>query len=202
MKPDGPCIAMTFDDGPEGIHTPRLLDFAAQRRIRLTFFVLGIKVAREPDIARRIVAEGHEIGNHSWSHANFTEISQETVRDELQKTDSAILQKAGIKTRLMRPPYGSITEAQCAWIKKEFGYRIVSWNVDPRDWKDRDPEVVAHRILGDARAGSIILCHDIHASTIDAMPGVFDHLLRRGFKFATVSELLDGHPGAFVKSVT
>ena len=185
---------MTFDDGPDGARTPRLLDLAAQRQIRLTFFLLGMKVAGEPDIARRIVAEGHEIGNHSWSHPNLSEISEETVRDELRKTDDAIIRETGIRPKLMRPPFGAITKNQSAWIEKEYGYRITWWDVDPRDWKDRDPEIVARRILSDARAGSIILCHDIHTSTIDAMPKVFDDLLRRGFKFATVSELLDGQP--------
>jgi peptidoglycan/xylan/chitin deacetylase (PgdA/CDA1 family) len=79
MTADSPLIAMTFDDGPDGTRTPRLLDLAAQRPIRLTFFLLGIKVAREPDIARRIAAEVHEIGNHSWSHPNFTELSGELL---------------------------------------------------------------------------------------------------------------------------
>ena len=200
MTADGPLIALTFDDGPKRTNTPRLLDLAAQRRIRLTFFLVGSQVARKPDIARRIAAEGHEIGNHSWSHPNFTELSEEAVRDELRKTDDAIVRETGIKPRLMRPPFGAITKAQWDWIEKDFGYRIAWWHVDSRDWKDRDPEVVAHRILGDAREGSIILCHDIHASTVDAMPEVFDGLLQRGFKFATVSELLGRRPGAFVKA--
>src|SRR5436190_18610007 len=107
---DGPYIAMTFDDGPHATITPKLLEMAAQRHIKLTFFVLGECVEQNPDVLRREVAEGHEIGNHSWSHPNLAKRSDADVRSQLQRTEDLIEKTAGIKPKLMRPPYGELTK--------------------------------------------------------------------------------------------
>ena len=187
---DGPFIAMTFDDGPNKTLTPKLLDLLASHHMKATFFVVGENAAEYPDIMKRAVREGHEIGNHSWSHPNLGKMSDESVRRELKRTDEAITSAIGTRTTLMRPPYGSITARQKRWIHDEFGYRIILWDVDPLDWKRPGPSVVCSRILKETRAGSIVLAHDIHASTIEAMPATFDQLQAKGFKFVTVSELL------------
>jgi peptidoglycan/xylan/chitin deacetylase (PgdA/CDA1 family) len=187
---DGPYIAMTFDDGPHQTLTPKLLDLAAQKKIKLTFFVLGENVERHPEILKRAVAEGHEIGDHTWSHPNLAKSSQEKVRSELQRTDDLIRQTVGFRPKIMRPPYGSLSAKQREWVHETFGYNVILWDVDPLDWKEPGPAIVARRIISQARPGSIILSHDIHAQTIEAMPGVFDALLAKGFKFVTVSELL------------
>jgi peptidoglycan/xylan/chitin deacetylase (PgdA/CDA1 family) len=187
---DGPYIAMTFDDGPHATNTPELLEMAAKRHIKLTFFVLGECVEQNPDVLRREVAEGHEIGNHSWSHPNLAKLSDEGVRTQLQRTEDIIVKTAGIKTKLMRPPYGELTKRQRILVNHEFGYKVILWDVDPLDWKRPGSDVVAQRIIAGARPGSIILSHDIHPPTIVAMPQVFDALLAKGFKFVTVSELL------------
>ena len=187
---DGPHIAMTFDDGPHATNTPKLLEMAAKRHIKLTFFVLGECVEQNPTVLQREVAEGHEIGNHSWSHPNLAKLSDEAVHSQLQRTEDIIVKTAGVKPKLMRPPYGELTKRQRIWVNHDFGYKVILWDVDPLDWKRPGPNVVAQRIIAGARPGSIILSHDIHPPTIAAMPQVFDALLAKGFKFVTVSELL------------
>jgi len=187
---DGPYIALTFDDGPNATLTPKLLDLLAARHLKATFFVVGQNAADHPEVLKRAVREGHEIGNHSWSHPNLGKMSDEAVRRELQKTEDAIVAAIGRKPTLMRPPYGSITARQKKWIHEEFGYRIILWDVDPLDWKRPGPSVVTARILKETRAGSIVLSHDIHPPTIEAMPATFDQLMKKGFKSVTVTELL------------
>ena len=187
---DGPYIAMSFDDGPSATLTPKLLDLLATRHIKVTFFVIGENVAEHPEIVARAAREGHEIGNHSWSHPNFGKMSQESVRSQLQRTDDAIKNATGERPTLMRPPYGSITDREKHWIHDEFGYRIILWDVDPYDWKRPGPAVVRNRILKETRPGSIVLSHDIHPGTIEAMPSTIDALEAKGFKFVTVSELI------------
>ena len=192
---DGPYIAMTFDDGPHATNTPKLLEMAAKRHIKLTFFVLGQCVEQNPEVLRREVAEGHEIGNHSWSHPNLAKLSDDAVRNQLQRTEDVILKTTGVKPKLMRPPYGELTKRQRIWVNHDFGYKVILWDVDPLDWKRPGPDVVARRIIAATRPGSIILSHDIHPPTIEAMPEVFDTLLAKGFKFVTVSELLAMNKG-------
>jgi peptidoglycan/xylan/chitin deacetylase (PgdA/CDA1 family) len=187
---DGPCIALTFDDGPHVTNTTRLLDMLAQRHVKATFFVVGENVVQYPDIMKRIVAEGHEIGNHSWSHPNLEKMPDDKVRSQLRRTQDAILQTAGVKTDLLRPPYGAFSQRQRYWANAEFGFKTILWSVDPLDWKKPGLAVVMQRILSQTRPGGIILAHDIHPQTVAAMPATLDALLGRGYKFVTVSELL------------
>ena len=187
---DGPYIAMTFDDGPSASLTPKLLDILAAHQIKATFFVIGENVAEHPEIVARAAREGHEIGNHSWSHPNFGKMSDDGVRSQLQRTDDAIKSATGARPTLLRPPYGSITAREKRWIHDQFGYQIILWDVDPYDWKRPGPSVVRNRILKETRPGSIVLSHDIHPGTIEAMPSTFDALEAKGFKFVTISELI------------
>jgi peptidoglycan-N-acetylglucosamine deacetylase len=187
---DGPYVAMTFDDGPSAKLTPKLLDLLAARHIKATFFLIGQNAAENPEIVARAAREGHEIANHSWSHPNLAKMSDDGVRGQLRKTDDAIRSAIGNGATLLRPPYGSISARQKKWINQEFGYKIVLWDVDPLDWRRPGSSVVCNRIAKMTRAGSIILAHDIHPGTIDAMPCVLDQLQAKGFKFVTVSELI------------
>lgn len=187
---DGPYIAMTFDDGPSQKLTPRLLDILAAHSIKATFFVIGQNVVDHPELVQRAAREGHEIGNHTWSHPNLGRMSDEGARRELQKTDDAIKSAAGVRPTLMRPPYGSITAHEKKWIHDEFGYQIILWDVDPYDWKRPGPTAVCNRIVKQTRPGSIVLSHDIHPGTIEAMPATLAQLEAKGFKFVTVSQLI------------
>ena len=186
----GPYIAITFDDGPHSQNTPRLLDMLRARNIKATFFVVGRNVDLYPGITRQIVAEGHEIASHTYTHRLLTKLGDDQVRQELDKTRDAIVRATGVQPRVMRPPYGALLQRQREWVHAEYGYPTILWSVDPNDWQRPGSSVVCARILSQTTAGGIILAHDIHAGTIDAMPATLDGLLRKGFKFVTVSQLL------------
>lgn len=190
VRNDGNFIALTFDDGPHPKNTPRLLDILRQRNIRATFYVIGNSVKLYPEIARRIVAEGHEIGNHTYNHPNLTKLSNASVRKELDTTRDAIIKATGVRPRTMRPPYGALRTNQRQMIHSEYGYPTILWNVDPLDWKRPGTAVVKSRILSGTKSGSIVLAHDLHSTTVDAMPTTLDALLAKGFRFVTVSQLL------------
>lgn len=185
-----PYVAMTFDDGPHPQNTPRLLDILRARNIKATFYVIGQNVDRYPAIVRRIVSEGHEIGNHTYTHRKLTSLGESEVRSEMKKTQDAIVRAAGVKPRTMRPPYGALNQSQRQMIFNEFGYPTILWSVDPEDWRRPGVGVVTSRILSGANNGAIILAHDLHAPTVDAMPGTLDGLLRKRLQFVTVSQLL------------
>jgi len=187
---DGPYIALTFDDGPNQKLTPRLLDLLAEHHIHVTFFVLGENAEQHPEILQRAAREGHEIGNHSWSHPNLVKLSEENVRSQIKRTEELITNITGSRPAVFRPPYGSLTTHQKHFIHDELGYEIILWDVDPLDWKEPGPSVVSNRILKETRPGSIVLSHDIHAQTIQAMPATLTELEAKGFKFVTVSQLL------------
>jgi peptidoglycan-N-acetylglucosamine deacetylase len=187
---DGPYIAMTFDDGPSPETTPRLLDILKQRNIKATFFMIGQNAERNPEIVKRILADGHEIGNHSWTHPQLAKLPDERVTEEITKTQNAITNASGYTPKLLRPPYGSITGRQKEWIENQFGLSVILWSVDPFDWKRPGASVIQQRILAGARPGAIILSHDIHKQTVDSMPATLDALAAKGFKFVTVSQLI------------
>ncbi|MFT5883074.1 MAG: peptidoglycan/xylan/chitin deacetylase (PgdA/CDA1 family) [Crocinitomicaceae bacterium] len=183
-------IALTFDDGPNPAHTPRLLDMLRRRNVKATFYVIGERAANHPDIIRRIVTEGHEVGNHTWTHPNLKKLSDDGVRRELNKTRDAIVRACGVQPRTMRPPYGAMFQKQREWVYREYGYPTVLWDVDPLDWKKPGSSVVAQRLISGARNGSILLVHDLHGSSVDAIPQTIDTLLRQGYQFVTVSQLI------------
>jgi len=190
---EGPYIAITFDDGPNPTQTPRLLKMLKDRGIKATFFCLGECVAQSPEVAKQIVAEGHEIANHSWSHPSLSKMSEAAVKDQLDRTHNVIKQTTGVTLTLMRPPYGNFTVKQRAWANAVWNYKIILWDVDSLDWKHRTPAKTESFIMAATKKGSIILCHDIHKTTVDAMPATLDALTAKGFKFVTVTELMKMH---------
>ncbi len=183
-------VAITFDDGPHPQNTPRLLDMLRARNVKATFYVIGRSVDLHPGVVRRTVAEGHEIANHSHTHRLMTQLSDAEVRNEMQRCEDAIGRAAGVRPRTMRPPYGGLAQRQRELVHAEFGYPTILWNVDPLDWKRPGPSVVAQRMIAGATPGGILLAHDLHSQTVDAMPATLDGLLRQGYKFVTVSQLI------------
>ena len=163
------------------------------RKVKATFFCLGQCVAQSPEVAKQIVEEGHEIANHSWSHPQLSKMGEAAVKDELDRAHNVIKQTTGVTPTLMRPPYGAFTTKQRTWANALWDYKIILWDVDSLDWKHRTPAKTESIIMKETKNGSIILCHDIHKTTIDAMPATLDALLAKGFKFVTVSELLKMH---------
>lgn len=186
----GKFIAITFDDGPHPENTPRLLDILRARNIKATFYVIGRSVDLYPQIVRRTVAEGHEIGNHTYTHRLLSKLGDSEVRTELSRTNDAVLRAAGVRVKTMRPPYGGLQQRQRELVHSEFGFPTILWSVDPLDWKRPGPSVVTSRILSNTTPGGIVLAHDLHSQTVDAMPATLDGLLRKGFQFVTVSQLI------------
>jgi len=177
------CVALTFDDGPS-FYTEGLLDTLDEHGVKATFFVLGTQVRIQSETLLRMFQEGHQIGNHTWDHPNLTQIGDDQIREQLKLTDDLITQIIGVPTPFLRPPYGAYNDRVLA----ASALPIIFWSVDPLDWKDRDAEVVASRII-DAPIGAIILAHDIHKSTVAAVPAIIAALKARGIHFVTVSEL-------------
>jgi peptidoglycan-N-acetylglucosamine deacetylase len=175
---------LTFDDGPHPKHTPALLDWLKANKIRATFFVLGSNVQRYPELARRIVQEGHSIGNHSWSHANFGRLSDTKARGEIRRTHDAIVKACGRAPTAFRPPYGILNQRQRAWIQREFGYRVVLWDIDTEDWKLGSTSAIAGRITQGLRSdrANVILAHDIHPRILPVLQMLLPRLRADGFK--------------------
>ncbi len=186
----GPYVALTFDDGPHPENTVRLLKMLKDRGMKATFFCVGQRVADHPAVAKRIVEEGHEIGNHSWSHKVLSAMTDAAVARDLERTDQAIRKATGVSPKLMRPPYGAFTDRQRDWAHRKWGYSITLWDVDSNDWRNPSAAYARSRILQGTGPGSIVLSHDIHKSTVDGLPKTLDALKAKGFKFVTVSELL------------
>jgi peptidoglycan/xylan/chitin deacetylase (PgdA/CDA1 family) len=151
---------------------------------------VGQRVSYYPKIINRIVNEDHELGNHSWEHKNFLSIDSNAVRRSLNKTHKLVLKTTGKKMKLVRPPYGAFNNRIRRIAQNELGYKIIMWDVDPLDWKKPGTIKVRNRIVNGAHSGSIILAHDIHTSTVNAIPTVIDRLKAKGYQFVTVSRLL------------
>ncbi|MEI8309624.1 MAG: polysaccharide deacetylase family protein [Verrucomicrobiota bacterium] len=187
---EGPYIALTFDDGPHPTLTPKLLDILKEKGVKATFFVLGQCVAANPAVLQRAAAEGHEIGNHSWDHKALPKGGGAGVASEIDQTNAAIQSATGKKPTLVRPPYGATTASITKRLNEEYGLKVIMWDVDPLDWKVRNSAHVKAEILKSTKPGSIVLSHDIHPTTVDAMAETIDALKEKGFKFVTVSELI------------
>jgi peptidoglycan-N-acetylglucosamine deacetylase len=186
-----PVVAMTFDDGPHPTLTPKLLDILKERNIKCTFFVIGSSARAYPQIIRRILAEGHEIANHTYTHCNLPTRTDAQIRSELQQSEDALVAAANYRPHLIRPPYGAINQRIKQLMFTEFGYSTIMWSVDPQDWRRPGVAAVTSRLVNGAHPGAIMLAHDIHPPTIQAMPSMFDQLLAKGYRFVTVSQLLN-----------
>ncbi len=187
---DGPYVALTFDDGPDATTTPQLLDILKEKGVKATFFVLGQRVEANPAIVARAAAEGHEIGNHSYDHKFFTRIGLDGVKSQIERTNAAIEAATGKKPTLVRPPYGNTDPEISRLLNANYGMTIVLWDVDPLDWKIFDSANITSEVLKNVRPGSIVLSHDVHATTVRSVANTIDGLRAKGFQFVTVSELI------------
>jgi len=180
---------LTFDDGPHPVHTPALLDWLKEHQIKATFFVLGQNAKRYPELVKRIAAEGHEIGNHTWSHVKLTTAKPEVLRSEIKRTHDLIVSLTGKPPVSFRPPYGALTIAQRRVVEKEFGYHIVRWTADSFDWKPRSSDAVVKRLRLSVKPGAIILAHDIHPRILPALETLYAEWTRRGLKAVPLSNM-------------
>jgi peptidoglycan-N-acetylglucosamine deacetylase len=194
-KVTGAYISITFDDGPHAALTPRLLNILGDHGVHATFFLEGKKVKTFPKIVERICNDGHAIGNHTFTHPDLTSLPDEVVLEEITRTQGAIADAARFTPWLFRPPYGDLTERQRELVERKLALKAIGWSVDPEDWNDPGPAVVTDRILhGWAKSpgafhGAIILCHDTHAGTVEAMPKTLADLKGQGYRFLTIDEL-------------
>ncbi|HIS51899.1 MAG TPA: polysaccharide deacetylase family protein [Candidatus Onthomonas avicola] len=179
-------VALTFDDGPHPGTTDVLLDGLRERNAHATFFLIGEEIAGREDLVRRMQTEGHQVGNHTWSHVRLNG-TQAAITEEIQKTEAVLEEVLGEGTYWLRPPYGLVS----ADAEKTVDVPMVKWSVDPRDWESRDAGKVAQVILANVQPNSIILLHDIYQTSVDAALEVIDTLHQEGYQFVTVEELLD-----------
>lgn len=177
-------VALTFDDGPHEIYTVAILDALRDAKAKATFFLVGEKAAKYPEIVRRICADGHEIGNHTWSHEILT---PDNIGEQLEKTSQILAQLVNRVPKLVRAPHGKISQDLALVVWKESRARFVHWSVDPQDWRENLPALdIAGRILHNLHSGDIVLCHDNREHTVEAMKIVLN---RSDCSFVTSSEL-------------
>ena len=193
-------VALTFDDGPHPVFTNELLDLFKEKGIKATFFVTGKNIEKHNNIINRMIAEGHELGNHSYSHNNLIFKKKNKIKEEIQKTDS-LLRELGVKGDIhFRPPFGRLLFAASA-VLASLNKKVIMWNVPTKDFKENDPNVILKRIYKRIKPGSIIVLHDSGVErpgkridrivTITVVKKLIDELLKKGYKFRTVSELIE-----------
>ena len=186
------AIALTFDDGPHPKYTPRILDILDKYDIKATFFFIGQNIVYYRDTAKMVYERGHEIGNHTYDHTIISKCSPEKVEEEISENDRMITSINGIGSSLFRPPQGSYRKSDLDIINK-LGYRTVLWSLDTEDWKHTSPERIYRYVTGNIKDGDIILFHDYISgenTTIPALEILIPELLREGYRFVTVSELI------------
>lgn len=189
-------VALTFDDGPDNNYTSDIMDILKEYKVHATFFVVGLQVVKYPEMAKRIVDEGHTIGNHSWSHKDLTKLTSIARDEEINKTQQAIKEATGIVPELMRAPYGAISDAVLKSIHNE-NMKHVYWTVDTRDWAGTAVADMHENVLANTDVGGIILMHSFGgrrnaiAHTIKLLPSLIEDLTAKGYEFVTVDELIE-----------
>ena len=185
-KKNRKVVALTFDDGPNPATTNQALDTLSKYGIKATFFVLGKNVSGNEEILKRMKSDGHVIGNHSWSHPVLSKLSLDEAKKQITDTEDALTKVLGSSFKLMRPPYGAITDD----IRNSLDLSFIMWDVDSLDWKSKNEASILTEIQRQVKNGSIILMHDIHVETVNALPKVIDYLKEQGYEFVTVPEML------------
>ena len=182
----GKYLAITFDDGPHKTNTVKLLDILKEEDVKATFYVLGNRAEVYPEIVRRAYEEGHEIGNHSYSHKQLNTLSDSELDYQIETTNEIIEKITGQVPKTIRPPFGEIDKEQ----KKNYNQAFVYWNVDPEDWKYKDPDKITTDILEAVHNGKdVILLHDLYQTSVEAAGNVIRQLKEEGYQFVTRSEL-------------
>lgn len=188
-------VALSFDDAPDRNYTAQILDVLKREHVKATFFIVGRRAERYPEMVHRIQREGHAIGNHSYSHANLPKLKKAAFRLQIRLADQVLQQLIGYQPVIVRPPYGNVNEPQLRWLIGQHR-KIVNWNVDSLDWKSLPPKKIVTNILMDIRPGAIILQHagggrgEELSGTIKALPQIIHTLRADGMRFVTIPEML------------
>jgi peptidoglycan/xylan/chitin deacetylase (PgdA/CDA1 family) len=195
VQTDQKVIALTFDDGPDPVETNAILDLLNRYGARSTFFVIGKRVKQFPEVVQRVIGEGHEVANHTYSHVFFhLPSSKRIVREEIERTEQAIIEASGRRTYLFRPP-GGIYDETIIQVSNEMGLVPImwSWHQDTEDWNRPGVRHIINKVLNNVRGGDIILFHDHvegKTQTVAALEVILPELQKRGYKMVPVSELL------------
>jgi len=186
-----PILALTFDDGPSQDTTPLLLAGLRERGVQVTFFILGTRAAKAPDIVLMAYEDGHALGGHSYDHRSyFTKLNTSSLQTQLQKTDDIIANITGEKPPiLLRPPYGAIN----ASVAQQTAKANILWSIDPRDWETRDSEIIYSYIIENAQDGGVVILHDIYPTTVEGTLKAIDKLLAKGWIFVTIPQLYEAY---------
>ena len=186
---DEKIIALTFDDGPHPVHTPRVLDVLKQYDVRATFFVIGKHISGNEDILKQIQAEGHQTGNHSFAHKNtFPFLGAKKMADDLMQCEQAIRRVTGFPTKWFRPPFG-VTNPNVAKAVKIRGYKVAGWSIRSLDTVKSDKEKVIRRIVSRLRPGAVVLLHDHLPNTPYVLEKTIQQAKKRGYDFVTMEQL-------------
>ena len=185
INPDRMMVALTFDDGPDPVNTNRILDVLEENNSRATFFVMGYKVDSCQDEIRRAYEMGCQIGNHTYNHPDLTKISGDDVIWQVQHTNELLTEVIGEPAELVRPPYGAVNNQ----VLNTIGTPAILWSIDTLDWKTKDPEQIVPAVLDNVKDGDIILLHDVHSTTADAVEIIVPALKEMGYQLVTVEEL-------------
>lgn len=194
-------VALTFDDGPSGRFTRRLLAGLEERQVQATFLLCGYRLEIYPDLAKQIHDAGHEIGLHGYSHKDMAKLSRKELLQEIR--DTRALLPEGCEAEFLRPPGGSGTPL-LEQVAQQEGLALLLWSVDPRDWAVHDAAAVEAAVVSQVQDGDVILLHDLSDSSVDAALSIIDRLHEDGFRFVTVSKLAalrggDPQPGKIYK---
>ena len=187
-------IALTFDDGPHPKKTPKILDLLSEFGIHATFFMIGQNIEYYPRVAKRIISEGHEIGNHTYSHPRLTKAQKGCLTEEMISCERSMQEILGCGSSIFRPPEG-IVDADVRRVASDMGYNVILWSVDTRDWAGTSTEDIVSNVIANVHPGDIILMHDYTGNkchTIDALRLLLPKLSEKGYNFVTVSELISG----------
>jgi peptidoglycan/xylan/chitin deacetylase (PgdA/CDA1 family) len=186
--PSSKNIALTFDDGPYAMTNTQLLDLLKLHHIRATFFVIGRDVQMQPELTRRIVADGHELGNHSFTHRSFVTLDKKQIQEELERNDQLIASLTGVHSRIMRPPGGKLDNDRMQFVQK-LGYSVIFDNDNPGDWREDNPLREYNFTMFHCINNAVVLLHSGRQVTIKALPTMLDAWQRKGYHFVTISEL-------------
>lgn len=186
-------IALTFDDGPHPKETNQILDVLDKYNVKGTFFVVGKHANWYSKPLIRATKEGHEIANHTFSHPDISNLSSDDIKREIKECEDTLIKLTGKRPTLFRPPYGSYSEEKLGEIARESGYKIILWTtLDAKDWKNPPSSQIANTIISKAQNGDIILLHDYGTeNTVKALDTIIPEMMKKGYKFVTVSELIN-----------
>jgi len=186
------AVALTFDDGPDPVFTPAILDKLKKHGVKATFFLLGTNIEKFPELVKRIAAEGHVIGIHTYDHPNLTQVTKEEYTYQIGKSDGLIQSLVGYKPKFFRPPYGEIKEDQIKWATEQ-GMIVIQWSIDTLDWQGLSPEQITNTVIANVLPGSIILQHNAPGvdlqGTVDALDQLIPQLQNKGVNFVTLPEM-------------